>query len=89
MIHKVFLHSLLLAFAFFSVVLMGSAQNVSSYLGVKVAEEEEEDIVYESSHVDTPATYPDRAEGLMLFIAQNVVYPSSAIENNVQGTVIL
>lgn len=44
--------------------------------------------VVDNALVEVPATYPGGVDALMWFVSQNVVYPVSAWENNLQGTVI-
>lgn len=44
--------------------------------------------VVDNALVEVPATYPGGVDALMRFVSQNVVYPVSAWENNLQGTVI-
>lgn len=44
--------------------------------------------VVDNALVEVPATYPGGEAALMRFVSQNVVYPVSAWENNLQGTVI-
>lgn len=90
-IHKTFPNPLLLMLLTIASPLMSSAQNISS-VDIEVAKQTvktEDAIVYENSDVDVPATYPGGTVGLMQFIAQNLLYPSIAVENGVQGTVVL
>lgn len=44
--------------------------------------------VVDNALVEVPATYPGGVDALVRFVNQNVVYPVSAWENNLQGTVI-
>lgn len=44
--------------------------------------------VVDNALVEVPATYPGGEAALIQFVNQNVVYPDSAWENNLQGTVI-
>lgn len=44
--------------------------------------------VVDNALVEVPATYPGGEAALIRFVNQNVVYPDSAWENNLQGTVI-
>ncbi|MBD8977873.1 MAG: energy transducer TonB [Prevotellamassilia timonensis] len=44
--------------------------------------------VADNALVEVPASYPGGEAALIQFVNQNVVYPDSAWENNLQGTVI-
>lgn len=41
------------------------------------------------SFVDTPATFPGGAQKLMEWISQHLVYPSTAIDEQIQGRVVI
>lgn len=45
--------------------------------------------VYESLYLDSMPEYPGGINGLNSFFKQNLVYPESAIENNIQGKVLV
>lgn len=44
---------------------------------------------YELQSLDSEPEYPGGINGLMSFLGQNLVYPKSAIENNIQGKVLV
>lgn len=54
--------------------------------GSDVPEEEE---VADNAIVEVPASYPGGDNALLAFIAQNLVYPSIALEQELQGTVLV
>lgn len=45
--------------------------------------------VYQIQSLDSEPEYPGGINGLMSFLAQNLVYPESAMESNIQGKVVL
>ncbi len=45
--------------------------------------------VYELQSLDSEPEYPGGTTGLMSFLGQNLVYPESAIGNNIQGKVLV
>lgn len=55
--------------------------------GTTVPKKEPE--VVDNAIVEVPATYPGGEEALLAFVSKNLVYPSIAIEQELQGTVIL
>ena len=54
--------------------------------GSDVPEEEE---VSDNALVEVPASYPGGESALLQFVAKNLVYPSIAIEQELQGTVLV
>lgn len=45
--------------------------------------------VYQIQSLDSEPEYPGGINGMMSFLAQNLVYPESAMENSIQGKVVL
>lgn len=45
--------------------------------------------VYGIEVLDSEPEYPGGVNGLMSFLAQNLVYPESAMKNNIQGKVVV
>lgn len=45
--------------------------------------------VYELQSLDSEPEYPGGINGLMSFLGQNLVYPESAMQNNIQGKVLV
>lgn len=45
--------------------------------------------VYQIQSLDSEPEYPGGINGMMSFLAQNLVYPESAMESNIQGKVVL
>ena len=45
--------------------------------------------VYELQSLDSEPEYPGGVSGLMSFLGQNLVYPESAVQNNIQGKVLV
>lgn len=45
--------------------------------------------VYQLQSLDVEPEYPGGVNGLMSFLAQNLVYPESAMEGNIQGKVVV
>ena len=45
--------------------------------------------VYELQSLDSEPEYPGGISGLMSFLGQNLVYPESAMQNNIQGKVLV
>lgn len=45
--------------------------------------------VYGIEMLDSEPEYPGGVNGLMSFLAQNLVYPESAMKNNIQGKVVV
>lgn len=45
--------------------------------------------VYQIQSLDSEPEYPGGINALMSFLAQNLVYPESAMESNIQGKVVL
>ena len=47
------------------------------------------DVIHDNNAVDVPASFPGGDVAMRQFIEKNIVYPEIAIENGLQGTVIL
>ena len=45
--------------------------------------------VYDLQSLDSEPEYPGGVSGLMSFLGQNLVYPESAVQNNIQGKVLV
>ena len=45
--------------------------------------------VYQLQSLDSEPEYPGGVNGLMSFLAQNLVYPESAMESSIQGKVVV
>ena len=45
--------------------------------------------VYQLQSLDSEPEYPGGVNGLMSFLAQNLVYPKSAMESSIQGKVVV
>lgn len=45
--------------------------------------------VYQIQSLDSEPEYPGGINGMMSFLAQNLVYPESAMENSIQGKIVL
>lgn len=54
-----------------------------------LAQEEEKESVFEIFDVAQKAEFPGGGEGLQRFLAENIIYPAEALENERQGTVML
>jgi protein TonB len=54
-----------------------------------LAQEEEKELVFEVFDVAQKAEFRGGDEGLQRFIAENIIYPAEALENDRQGTVML
>ncbi|MFT4598043.1 MAG: protein TonB [Bacteroidia bacterium] len=54
-----------------------------------LAQEEEKESVFEIFDVAQKAEFPVGAEGLQRFLAENIIYPAEALENDHQGMVML
>jgi periplasmic protein TonB len=54
-----------------------------------LAQEEEKESVFEIFDVAQKAEFPGGAEGLQRFLAENIIYPAEALENDHQGMVML
>jgi protein TonB len=48
---------------------------------------ENNDVESEMNELETPATFPEGADGLRIYLANNIKYPESAVENGVEGIV--
>jgi TonB family protein len=53
-----------------------------------LAQEEEKESVFEIFDVSQKAEFPGGGEGLQRFLAENIIYPAEALENDHQGTVM-
>ena len=48
-----------------------------------------EESIPDNALVQSPATYPGGAAALLRFVSENIIYPAEALQNDVQGIVVL
>lgn len=88
----------IVTFAIMIVAVHATAQETQKVTEVMIVEDSAPDnikvngkntSVYQIQSLDSEPEYPGGINGLMSFLAQNLVYPESAMESNIQGKVVL